>query len=215
MITKKVPALLLSLWALAAPMSAEAQKAEAILSQANTNAQEYQALVFEGRKAIKLCVQCHGETGNSRYPDVPNLAGQHPIYLLTQIQAYYQGTRKDEFMEDLMKKMSEREKAAAAAFFANSSVIPAGKPTPVGADLYAKHCARCHQRDGRGGADYPRLAGQQKDYLRQSMRRYYTSTGRIYPPMIASVTALGVNNVDIMVNYLSGLEVPPDFTAPK
>lgn len=38
-----------------------------------------------GRNRALLCSYCHGDDGNSVKPEVPNLAGQNPVYLLDQI----------------------------------------------------------------------------------------------------------------------------------
>src|SRR5690606_22885752 len=34
-----------------------------------------------GRERALFCSYCHGETGNSKRPHIPNLAGQNPLYL--------------------------------------------------------------------------------------------------------------------------------------
>ena len=58
--------------------------------------------------------------------------------------------------------------------------------------------------EAKGGETYPRLAGQQAEYLRRSLHRYLKGTGeRIYPPMTAAVTGLGEKNIEAVVTYLS------------
>lgn len=168
------------------------------------------AILAEGRKSAFFCANCHGESGISRYPEVPNLAGQHPAYVLSQMDAFLTGKRKDEFMEGLMKVLSERDKAAIALHYAAAKVVPTTAPGPRAAEggkLFATLCARCHQPDARGGEAFPRLAGQQREYIRLSLNRYLSQTGgRLYAPMTAAVTQLGAKNIDAMADYLSGLE---------
>lgn len=168
------------------------------------------AVLIEGKKSAFFCANCHGEAGISRYPEVPNLAGQHPAYVLGQMDAFLTGKRKDEFMEGLMKVLSERDKAAIALHYAAAPVVPTTAPGPRAAEggkLFATLCARCHQPDARGGEAFPRLAGQQREYIRLSLKRYLSQTGgRLYAPMTAAVTQLGANNIDAMADYLSGLE---------
>lgn len=164
----------------------------------------------EGRKAAFFCANCHGETGVSRYPEVPNLAGQNPVYVLKQIEAFLSGKRKDPFMQGLMKVLSEHDKAAISLYYAGEVVTPAVQPGARAADgavLYAKLCARCHQDDARGGEAFPRLAGQQREYLRISLNRYLKQTGeRFYAPMTAAVMQLGESNIEAVADHLAALK---------
>lgn len=188
-----------------------AEDARAYLDKGVADAAERQALIEEGRKAAFFCFNCHGDSGNSRIPQVPNLAGQHPVYILDQIGYFLSGKRQDAFMQGLMKVLSEREKAAVALYFSNASGQPA-VPTPgaraeEGKQAYAKFCARCHLDNADGGESFPRLAGQQPDYLRNSLTRYLTMSGeRFYPPMTNAVSQLGEKNIDAIVDYLSSLK---------
>ncbi|MBS0345358.1 MAG: c-type cytochrome [Proteobacteria bacterium] len=163
-----------------------------------------------GRKASFFCANCHGETGLSKYTEVPNLAGQHPAYVLNQIDAFLTGKRKDPFMQGLMKVLKDEEKASIAVFYAAQPVVPAvsmgGPRAAEGRALFDRNCARCHGAEAKGAETFPRLAGQQAEYLRRSLTRYLTMSGeRIYPPMTAAVTGLGEQNIEAVVQYLSAL----------
>jgi cytochrome c553 len=164
-----------------------------------------------GKKAAFFCANCHGETGLSKYGEVPNLAGQHPQYILSQIDAFLAGKRKDAFMQGLMKVLNAEEKANIAVFFAAQPVSPsAATPGPLaaaGREMFQKNCMRCHGAEARGGENFPRLAGQQAEYLRRNIKRYLTMSGeRTYPPMTAAVTVLGEKNIEAVVDYLSSLK---------
>lgn len=163
-----------------------------------------------GRKAAFFCANCHGETGLSKYGEVPNLAGQHPTYVLGQVDAFLNGRRKDAFMQGLMKVLSAEEKAQIALFYSAQPVTPAGTPSTAraaeGREHFEKNCVRCHGADARGGENFPRLAGQQPEYLRRSLLRYLKASGeRTYPPMTAAVSGLGERNIEAVVEYLSNL----------
>ena len=163
-----------------------------------------------GRKAAFFCANCHGETGLSKYGEVPNLAGQHPRYVLGQVDAFLNGRRKDAFMQGLMKVLSAEEKAQIALFYSAQPVTPAGTPSTAraaeGREHFEKNCVRCHGADARGGENFPRLAGQQPEYLRRSLLRYLKASGeRTYPPMTAAVSGLGERNIEAVVEYLSNL----------
>jgi cytochrome c553 len=66
---------------------------------------------------------------------------------------------------------------------------------------------RCHQADAHGNEGIPRLAGQQPEYLRLSLKRYLNKTGeRVYPDMSVAVSELGDANIEAVVQYLAGLK---------
>jgi len=195
---------------MSAARAAEPATAVELLAQIPANGSERAAFQAEGKKTAFFCANCHGDNGMSRYPGVPNLAGQNPAYILSQIDAFLTGKRKDDFMQGLMKVLSERDKVAIALYFSSLPAIPSAAPGPraaEGAQLFAKLCAQCHRPDARGDASFPRLAGQQREYLRTSLSRYLSqSSGRLYPPMTAAITQLGANNIDAVADYLSGLK---------
>ena len=172
---------------------------------------ERHTLVEEGREAATFCFNCHGDNGNSLIPEVPNLAEQNPVYVLDQIDAFLSGRRRDDFMEGLMRVLTQREKAAVAMFFAQSKVIPASpEPGPLAAQgkvSFNKICAQCHNPNATGGESYPRLAGQQPEYIRISLKRYLTmSNDRFSPQMTNAARQLGEQNIEAVVDYLSSLK---------
>jgi len=188
-----------------------ASEARGYIDSALADEVEREVLVQEGKAAAFFCANCHGDDGSSRIPVVPNLAGQNPLYILDQIQAFLHGTRKDAFMEGLMKVLSQRDKAAIAMFYAEAKPLPASEtPGPraaEGAAYYVELCARCHQTDAYGAESYPRLAGQQVDYLQINLKRYLDMSGeRIYPAMTGAVRQLGEKNIEAVAQYLSSLQ---------
>jgi cytochrome c553 len=98
-----------------------------LIRKAASDSPTHAALVKEGRSASFFCAKCHGDSGTSRYPEVPNLAGQNPVYIANQISAFVNGKRRNEFMQGLMKVLSDREKAAIAVYFADAASTPSGK----------------------------------------------------------------------------------------
>lgn len=200
---------LLSLWlALVLPGITLANDARSLVEQASADSRLHATLAQSGKQAAAFCMNCHGENGNSKLPDVPNLAGQHPTYILDQIDAFLTNKHKNKFIQNLMKVLSEEDKATIALYFASSAPVPAlAQPGPragEGADRFKELCARCHRDDAGGEASFPRLAGQQPDYLRLSLKRYLEMSGeRLYPPMTSAVRTLGEDKIDAMVDYLS------------
>jgi cytochrome c553 len=64
-----------------------------------------------------MCQACHGLDGLSKVPDAPNLAGQTEPYLLTQLQAFKSGARKNEAMSLVISSLSDQDVEDLAAYF--------------------------------------------------------------------------------------------------
>lgn len=161
-----------------------------------------------GKKAAFFCANCHGEDGNAKLGEVPNLAGQNPAYLLEQIRKFSTGQRRDQFMQGLMKVLSDSDRINIAVHFSGMNVRPAGTAAapPAGRELYGRLCVRCHGEQAHGGEKFPRLAGQQTDYLVKSLTRYRNRTGeRIDPLMLASTTHLKDPDIRALAAFLSSL----------
>ena len=189
--------------AIAQPTAVERMKSV----QADTAA--LPAAVEAGKKAAFFCANCHGDAGSSKLPEVPNLAGQNPEYLLEQMRKFVSGERKDAFMQGLIKVLKEEERVNIALFYANTPVV-AGRAdagqVKQGQQMFEKLCVRCHGDKAHGDKMSPRLAGQQVTYLEQSVRRYRDKTGERLDPLMAIATAT-LKNEDIkaIANYLTQL----------
>lgn len=162
-----------------------------------------------GRKASFFCANCHGENGISKSPEVPNLAGQNPAYLLEQIRKFGAGERKDQFMEGLIKVLKDEERVQIALFFAAEPVPPTKADAALvgrGKELFGKLCVRCHGEQARGNELYPRLAGQKLPYLQSSITRYRDGTG-IRNNQLMSIATAPLKNEDVIAvaNYLTQL----------
>lgn len=167
------------------------------------------AAVAAGKKASFFCVNCHGENGLAKTSDVPNLAGQHPDYLLEQIRKFGAGERKDAFMEGLIKVLSNEERAQIALYYASIPVPPQkadARQIAQGKTMFDKLCARCHGSDARGSELYPRLAGQQQPYLQKSITHYRDGTG-VRNNQLMKIATSPLKNEDIVAisHYLTQL----------
>lgn len=166
------------------------------------------AAAAAGKSAAFFCANCHGEDGNSKMSEVPNLAGQNASYLLEQIRKFSSGQRRDEFMQGLMKVLSADDRVNIAVYYATMNVTATGSgaQSARGRDLYFKLCTRCHGEQGRGTETIPRLAGQQQDYLVKSLTRYRNRSGERMDPQMAANTAL-LKDEDLrgLAAYLSGM----------
>jgi len=58
---------------------------------------------------VALCTPCHGTDGGSGNVEVPNLAGQHSIYLYAQLRAFRVGRRQHPDMKGVAGDLTDRE----------------------------------------------------------------------------------------------------------
>lgn len=74
------------------------------------------ALAKSGEAKASMCLGCHGSTaaGNGQFP---RLAGQHPDYLVQQLKAFKDGSRKSGPMQGIAANLSEDDFKALAAYF--------------------------------------------------------------------------------------------------
>lgn len=87
-------------------------------------------LVTEGRKmwragdmkkGIPACAGCHGVAGAGLPAQYPSLAGQHPEYIVAQLQQFRDGTRVNDpegMMRVIAAKMTDKQMAAVAEYAA-------------------------------------------------------------------------------------------------
>ena len=134
-----------------------------------------QEAIRQGKDRALLCNQCHGSDGNSKKPDVPNLASQNSEYLLEQIEKFANGSRKNYVMNALSKNFSSEDKVNLALFYANMQIKPVTtniQLTQKGKPLYIRQCSSCHGERGVGKENFARLAGQQIVYVESTLRRF-------------------------------------------
>ncbi len=71
---------------------------------------------------VAACMGCHAPSGNGNGPaGWPSLKGQHPEYVVTQLQNFKQGLRANDtgkMMRNIVVRMSDREMQAVAAYIA-------------------------------------------------------------------------------------------------
>jgi cytochrome c553 len=142
--------------------------------------------VAEGKRlADSTCSACHGANGVSSVKDVPNLAGQRPAYLYTELRAYQTGARGNSTMASVVKFLSDDALVKVAAYYASldparpsAATAPAAKVAadPVQAGkAAAASCAGCHGDTGVSAMPgTPSLVGLDPKYLVAAMKEYKT-----------------------------------------
>lgn len=78
----------------------------------------------KGKASSAVCGACHGGNGISMIPMYPNLAGQKEQYLVLQMKAFRDGTRKNMVMAPMATNLSDAEIDNLSAYYAGLN--PAG-----------------------------------------------------------------------------------------
>lgn len=68
-------------------------------------------------KLVSECAPCHGADGIGQDVEVPNLAGQHGLYLLNQLQNFKSGKRPHKEMKYMSRHLSDEEMKALADYY--------------------------------------------------------------------------------------------------
>lgn len=180
------------------------------LAEAQRDAAVRQNLLAQGRRAAAVCANCHGPSGQSSKPGVPNLAAQNAAYVLEQARRFADGRRRNEFMEGMIRAMSTDEKVGVALYYAGQPVSPAaGGDAAVmarGKSYFERVCFRCHGADGHGSDVLPRIASQGVEYLQSTLRAYRSGTGPRQDPLMASnVKLMSDAEIDAVTAYVASM----------
>lgn len=136
--------------------------------------------VSAGKAAAAGCAACHGETGISKIPGMPNLVGLEPGYLVAAMKAYKDGQRKHDMMKSLLTAVSDASLNDIALYYALQKPARAQTPAPgdqAAGKAAAAACAACHGDQGvSGNPANPSLAGQDAQYFAAAMRAYKTGS---------------------------------------
>lgn len=168
--------------------------------------------------AQQICSTCHGADGNSISPQYPKLASQQEGYLVQQLKNFESHTRTDrlalEIMAGMSRDISPKQAKEIAQYFASQPLALTYKNVSdiaQGKSLFehgipergVSPCAACHGPEAKGQYDYPRLAGQHKEYLVKQLHVFRDTQGRPNTAMDLVVKSLSEKEIDQLSNYLS------------
>jgi cytochrome c553 len=71
------------------------------------------------QEVIEQCAACHGSDGVARDVEVPNLAGQHDRYLLSQLHNFRSGKRQHKEMRYMSRHLTDDEMETLAQYYSN------------------------------------------------------------------------------------------------
>ena len=161
-----------------------------------------------GGKINAMCIGCHGIVGyQASFPQVykvPMISGQSAKYIVAALNEYKSGARKHPTMRAQAASLTDQNIADLAAYYSthagetgNAPAQPAAQPGPVAAALLkAGNCQACHGSNFTTPLDpsYPKLAGQNQDYLLVALRSYLVTDsavwGRTHATMGAQIKAV-------------------------
>ncbi len=177
-----------------------------------------------GKTKSLVCAACHGADGNSINPEWPNLAGQHTDYIVTQLEAYKEGTRSDPLMSAQAAILSDQDMQDLAAYYAaqapstgsadpdlarNGELIYRGGNKQSGVPA----CASCHGPAGRGNpvAGFPIVAGQHAKYSELQLAAYSNGDRRsdMNQMMRNVASAMSDSEIEAVSAYIQGLRSTP------
>ncbi len=173
-----------------------------------------------GKVKSAACVACHGADGNTPLdPSYPKIGGQIPGYVADTLAAYKSGQRSDPVMQGMVLNLSEQDMSDIDAYYAEFEFTPASIAESdaiaaergrslyrIGQSQYSvPACMACHGPAGKGiPRRFPRVAGQQLDYLIKSLNDYKTGsrTSEEMNPISFRLTASQIKDLAI---YMHGL----------
>lgn len=171
-------------------------------------------------KAETVCVACHGTNGNSTNSLWPKLAGQHASYIEKQLHDFINDKRADPAMTPMAKPLKPQEIKDISAYYATQAQQPgmadetkaeAGRILYKGGNMTKgiTACAACHgpAGDGNPAAKYPKIAGQQTDYLIKTLKDFKEGNRTNSPAgmMSSIVKRMSEEDIQAVAEYVSGL----------
>lgn len=170
---------------------------------------------------VEVCIVCHGKNGVSSTPLWPNLAGQHPTYLLKQLKQIQQGTlREVPTMKGILENFNEQDFNDLAVYYAkmplNQGTTPKkflkrGEQIYRGGD-FEKHitaCIACHGPKGTGNAQagFPVLAGQHAAYTISQLQAFKENKRKndLNHIMQDISNRMSQDDMEAVANYIQGL----------
>ncbi|MFT5574138.1 MAG: cytochrome c553 [Cryomorphaceae bacterium] len=175
-----------------------------------------------GKAKSVVCAACHGAEGISALSINPNLAGQVPGYIASQLKAFKSGERANAIMAGQSMGLSNEDMADLDAYYASLAakvtsaltdedkvLAEAGEAIYRGgfAERGISACMSCHGPSGHGiPKNFPRVAAQHKEYLEQQLLAYKKGDRKGYNEIMSDI-AFGLSELQIkqLAAYMAGL----------
>jgi cytochrome c553 len=168
--------------------------------------------------STQVCAACHTADGSRGVPANPIIAGQHPEYLVKQLQEFKAGKRENAVMKGFATALSDEDMKNVAAFYAGKSAKPGTAKNKdlvkLGEKIYrggiaekaVPACAGCHSPNGAGiPAQYPRLAGQHAEYTEAQLVAFRGGVRKNNAQMSAIAARMSDTEIKAISDYIAGL----------
>lgn len=189
------------------------------LSSLTVTAQDKKPDLAKGEASYSgVCVACHGVDGNSGTPENPKLAGQHPQYLVKQLQEFKSGKRNNAIMKGFASTLSDEDmvniaywltsKPAKTGFAKDKALVAMGERIYRGGigERRIAACAGCHSPNGAGiPAQYPALSGQHADYTQTQLTAFRDGVRANSVQMTGVAARLNDREIRAVADYIAGL----------
>jgi cytochrome c553 len=159
----------------------------------------------------QLCAACHGDGGVPQQRTTPVIWGQHQGYLYLQLRDYKSGARKNDIMSPIAQSFERDDMMAVAQYFSQKPWPDLRQPRAAEAVAaravranIAVGCTGCHQGEYQGDGTQPRLAGQTREYLAQSMLDFRDGTRGNNPGMSDLMKVISGDDIAAVAEYLAG-----------
>ncbi len=165
-----------------------------------------------------VCAACHGADGNSGTPENPKLAGQHPQYLVKQLQEFKSGKRNNAVMKGFATTLSDDDMVNISHWLAGQQPKPGFAKekdlVALGERIYRggiaerkiAACAGCHSPNGAGiPAQYPRMSGQHADYSKTQLTAFRDGVRANSVQMTGVAARLNDREIRAVSDYMAGL----------
>ena len=168
--------------------------------------------------STQVCAACHSADGSRGSPANPILAGQHPEYLLKQLQEFKSGKRNNPLMKGFASTLSDDDMKNVTAFYAGKSAKPGfaknKDSVKLGETIYrggitekaVPACAGCHSPNGAGiPAQYPRIGGQHADYAEAQLVAFRSGARANSAQMTSIAARMSDREIKALADYIAGL----------
>ena len=168
--------------------------------------------------ASQVCVACHTFDGSRGLAANPILQGQHPEYLVKQLQEFKSGVRNNAIMKGFAATLSEQDMRDVSAFYASKTAKPGAATNKdtllLGERIYRggiadrriAACAGCHSPNGAGiPAQYPRLSGQHGEYAASQLNAFRSGERTNSLQMTGVAAKLNDREIKALADYMAGL----------
>jgi cytochrome c553 len=171
-----------------------------------------------GKQKSIVCSKCHGVDGNSSDHNIPKLAGQLEIYIITATTEFREGIREDPSMSNIISVINNDQDLEDIAAYFSLQPQMRGQQTnqqaaAEGEKLFtSERCNYCHGDEGKRYAPFkeniaPVIGGQHKVYLVKAMHDIAAGKrpGDVYDLMPRLLNNMSDQQIEAIAEYLSSL----------